>query len=117
MKIFVIIISTCIFLWISLDTTFNGLDLRKKSSWLYGVVGFLCGLAVGTAITSNLSTGLLTGAIFAIAIMLNGAVMRSHQRNSKIQDDKIRTLYLQLKKRKDTNFFARLAQKILEKFI
>lgn len=127
MEIFIMITSFAIFLWIGSYTTVYGLDLSKRSSWLFGAIGFLCGFAIGFAIklalkepggiSNYLNTGLAMGGIFAITIMLNGAVMRYHQRGDKIRDDKIKTLYLQLKKRKELNFFERLAQKILEKFI
>jgi hypothetical protein len=55
-----------------------GLDLRKWSSWVYGIIGFLCGLTIGFII-GNLSGGLKLGALFAFGIIYGGAVMRWHK--------------------------------------
>ena len=125
-EIFVIIISFVILLWVILYVTSNGLDLKKRSSWLYGLISFFCGFVSSLAITIYLGEGiilrhvitsLVVGAIFAFVTMFQGGVMRFHQRNATIRDGRIKNIFLRLKKKKEANFFERLAQKILEKFI
>jgi hypothetical protein len=64
-KTIVIAASFVVFIWIVLIASFQGLDLRKRSNWLYGAYGFLCGLALGTAISGDFVASLNIGAVFA----------------------------------------------------
>ena len=77
-KTIVIAVSLVVFIWIVLIASFQGLDLRKRASWLYGAYGFLCGLALGTAISGDFFASLNIGAIFAFMILFAGATMRWH---------------------------------------
>ena len=68
--IVVIFVATLI---VSSVSIFVGLDLKKKSSWLYGLFGFVCGFLAGFII-ADLNTGLLSGALLAFVIMYGGAM-------------------------------------------
>ena len=58
--------------------TFKGLDLRKWSSWLYGIYGFLSGLIIGF-LTGNAGGGVKLGLLFAFGVMYGGAMVRLHR--------------------------------------
>jgi len=45
MKTVVIAVSLGAYLVLAVVASFHGLDLRKRSSWLYGAISFLGGLA------------------------------------------------------------------------
>jgi len=62
---------------------FSGLDLKKVSSWLFGLSGFLCGLIIGIVSQAGLISGLQLGSIFAITIIFSGAIMRMHKQRYK----------------------------------
>ncbi len=75
----VIVVSFVALIWMVIVVSFHGLDLRKRSSWLYGAVSFLSGLALGIALTSNLIESLKMGTIFAFGVMFTGAIMLRHK--------------------------------------
>ncbi len=75
----VIAVSLVAFIWMIIFVSYQGLDLRKRSDWLYGVFGFLCGLALITAISSNLIGSLKFGAIFGFMTLFVGVTMRRHK--------------------------------------
>lgn len=54
---------------------FVGLDLKKWSSWLLGLYGFVSGFAIGF-IKGGLSVGLQVGILLAFAILFGGATTR-----------------------------------------
>lgn len=121
-----LVVSFAIQLWVTYYVTWNGLDLREKSSWLYGLISGICGLIAGLAIVfylGNVNTrdllavSLGVSFLFTFSTMVSGVVMRYHQKNSKVRDNSIKTLYRSLKKKKNKNYFANLAEKLLEKFI
>ena len=65
---------------VSFIGVFLGLDLRKWSSWLYGMYGLLSGFFLGFSFY-GVRLGLEMGAIYAIAVMYAGAwVYWSRQR-------------------------------------
>lgn len=121
-----LVVSFAIQLWITYYVTRNGLDLREKSSWLYGSISGICGLVAGLAMVfflGNVNTrdliavSLGVSFLFNFSTMVSGVVMRYHQKNSIIRDNSIKILYRSLKKKKNKNYFAKLAEKFLEKFI
>jgi thiamine transporter ThiT len=79
MKTMVIVVGFVIIVALGFVASFKGLDLRKWSSWLYGAISFLCGLAVGFSLTSNWVEGLKGGVLFGFLLLATGAVMRWHK--------------------------------------
>ena len=61
---------------------FIGLDLRKWTSWLYGIYGFLSGFLIGFLI-ADIQLGLQVGAIFALIVMYGGAMVHWHRQRFK----------------------------------
>ena len=56
----------------------KGLDLRKWSSWLYGIYGFLSGFLIGL-LTGNAGGDVELGVLFAFIVMYGGAMVRLHR--------------------------------------
>jgi hypothetical protein len=79
MKTVVIVVSLIVFLALAFVASFKGFDLRKWSSWLYGAIGFLCGMALGFSLTNNWGESLKGGVLFMFLTLLTGAVMRRHR--------------------------------------
>ena len=77
MQIIVIVILV-VYLVVSGIGMFKGLDLRKWTSWLYGLYGFLSGFLIGFLI-ANIQLGLQVGTIFALIVMYGGAMIRWHR--------------------------------------
>lgn len=128
MELLILIIIFGIWIWVSSDAISNGLELGKKSSWMYGLIGFICGFALVRTAPSYLDDliilkyDLLIGGLFALITMFSGVVMRYHEmrfdpRSVKIKDNRFKALYLRYKREENPNFFTRLAEKILEKLI
>ena len=81
----IILANIFVFLVVYVITIFIGLDLKKWSSWLYGIYGFLSGFLLGflvfndngsLGLSMNLTGSLQVGAIFAFLIMYGGATTR-----------------------------------------
>ena len=89
-----------------------GLDLRKWSSWLYGVFGLLCGLLIGLLI-DNVIGGLKLGVLFAFGIMYGGAAMRWHKQR---YEGNARSMLLKYGKDDDPSLFSKLVKKLLDKY-
>ena len=113
MKTVVIAVSLVVFIWIVFVVSFQGLDLRKRASWLYGALGFLSGLALGTAISGNLIESLNIGAIFAFMILFAGVTMRWH--NQKYRG-MAKSLVRKYGKEDPPSLFAKLVKKLLGKY-
>ena len=79
MKTIVIALSLITFFVLGFVASFKGLNLRRLSSWLYGAISFLCGLAMGFSLSGNLIESLKVGALFAFLIVVGGATMRWHK--------------------------------------
>ncbi len=113
MQTVVIVFSLVVFIWIVFVVSFQGLDLRKWSDWLYGIYGFLSGLALGTAINGNLIEGLNMGFIFAFMILFTGVTMRRHkQKYGGMAKDLVR----KYEKEDPPSLFAKLVKKLLGKY-
>jgi hypothetical protein len=76
-----------IFLIVGGIGVFLGLDLRKWSSWLYGLYGLLSGLFVGLS-DGDISGGLKLGVLFAFLVLSGGAAIRWHRQFYKGHDKK-----------------------------
>jgi hypothetical protein len=71
----IVISNFYIFVIVSCLRVFLGLDLRKWSSWLYGIYGFLSGFCLGL-IYLDVWKGVELGILFAFAVMFGGANVR-----------------------------------------
>jgi hypothetical protein len=68
----IITVNIFVFLIVGGICVFIGLDLKKWSSWLLGLYGFLTGSLVGL-LSPGESLSLDVGALLAIAVRRNGA--------------------------------------------
>ena len=114
MKTVVIAVSLVAFFVIGYIASFQGLDLRKRSSWLYGVISFLCGLALGFVLSGNLIESLKGGAILAFLTLFGGATMRRHKQ--KYNEDYARSLLLQYGQKDPPSLFTKLVKKLLGRY-
>lgn len=112
-KTVVMAVSSIAFIWIVFGISSQGLDLRKRSSWLYGATGFLCGLALSTAISGDLIGSLKFGAIFGFMILFTGVTMRGEKQKSKRM---ARSLVQEYGKEDPPSLFAKLVKKLLDKY-
>lgn len=113
MKTVVIIVSLAVFFLAGSIASWKGLDLRRGSSWLYGVISFLCGLAGGFSLTGSLIVGLETGVIFAFLTLLSGATRRRHKQR---YEGMARSLLLKYGKENDPSLFAKLVRRLLGRY-
>jgi hypothetical protein len=113
MKTVVIVVSLVALLTIGYIASFRGLDLRRSSSWLYGVICFLCGITLIMGLKGNLIDGLMVGAIFAFVTLFTGATMRWHKLRYK---GRAKSLLLQYGKEDDPSLFAKLVRRLLGKY-
>jgi len=114
MKTFGIAVSLIVFFLIGCIASYQGLDLRKPSSWLYGAISFLCGLALGLSLNAALIESLKTGGLFAVLILAGGAAMRRHKQKYNV--DTARFLLLKYGKEDDPSLFAKLVRVLLGKY-
>jgi len=114
MKTVVIAIGLLTFFMIGASASIKGLDLRRWSSWLYGVIGFLSGLVLGITLTGNLIESLKVGGIFAFLTLVSGVAMRRHKQ--RYNEDTARSLLLQYGKEDDSSLFAKLVRILLGKY-
>ncbi len=78
-----ITVNLFVFMVVCFITTVKGLDLKKRSSWLYGLYGFISGFSVGflapnDAVT-NLSENIQGGILFACIVLIGGATTRKYR--------------------------------------
>lgn len=71
------IINTIVFALVGGYVVAVGLDLRKWSSWLYGLYGFFSGFVMGIY-WSNLCNALFAGVLCSFVILFGGATSRWH---------------------------------------
>jgi hypothetical protein len=82
----VLLVNLFVFVIVSGIGTFVGLDLKKWSSWLYGLYGFLTGFST-YFLRPDVVGSLQLGTIFAFLVMYAGAMNRWHrQRYEKIAE-------------------------------
>jgi hypothetical protein len=72
----IILANLFVFVIVSGFVVFNGLDLKKWSSWLFGVYAFLSGLSINILYPTNAFTSLEAGAFFAFIVLCGGAITR-----------------------------------------
>jgi hypothetical protein len=70
----IILANLFVFVIVSGIVVFNGLDLKKLSSWLFGVYGFLSGLSINILYPTDAFTSLEAGAFFAFIVLAGGAM-------------------------------------------
>ena len=114
MQIVVIAISSVALFWALSIASFQGLDLKKRSSWLYVAVGFLCGIALSTDISNNLIESLIAGVMVALIVLFTGVTMRWHKQ--KYGGAAAKSLVRKYGKEDDPSMFAKLVRKILGKY-
>jgi len=107
-------VSLIVFFLIGSIASFQGLDLRKPSSWLYGAISFLCGLALGLSLSANLIESLKGGTLFAVLTLTAGAAMLRHKQKYNV--DTARSLLLKYGKEDDPSLFAKLVRALLGKY-
>lgn len=114
MQIAVMVVGFFLLIWVAFAVSFQGLDLRKRSSWLYVVVGFASGAALGTVASENFIDNLITGLMFATLALFVGATMRQHKR--KYGSATARSLAQRSEEKRPSSLFAKLARKLLDKY-
>ena len=113
MKTVVIAIGLLAFLVAEAVASFKGLDLRRRSSWLYGVISFLGGIALIMGLNGNLIDGLKVGGLLAFMTLLGGAMRRRHKQK---YEGMARPLLLKYGKEDDPSLFAKLVRILLGKY-
>jgi len=80
----VILVNFIIFALIGSIVVFNGLDLKKWSSWLLGVYGFFSGF-LGGFLRSDVEKLMCIklGALFAFSVMFGGGITHWHKQRLK----------------------------------
>jgi membrane protease YdiL (CAAX protease family) len=115
MYIVVIAISSVALFWALSIASFQGLDLKKRSSWLYVAVGFLCGIALSTDISNNLIESLTAGAIVAFIVLFTGVVMRRHKQKYG-RWTATKSLVRKYEREDNPSLFAKLVKKLFDKY-
>lgn len=74
-----------VFIVICFIATLKGLDLKKRSSWWYGLYGFISGFLIGFLrsddsggyhIVTNLTASFQAGVVFAVVVLVGSATTR-----------------------------------------
>ena len=113
MKTVVIVVSLAVLLAVLYVASIMGLDLKRRSSWLYGVISFLSGVVLIMGLDGNLIDGLIAGVIFAFLTLLSGASRHQHKQEF---EGKIRSLLIEYIKDDDPSLFAKLVRKLFGKY-
>lgn len=71
-----------IFITVSAIAIFIGLDLKKWSSWLFGIYGFISGFLLGF-LRADTSGSLKLGLLMAFVVMYGGATSHWHRQRFK----------------------------------
>ena len=113
MKTVVIVVSLAVLLAVLNVATLKGLDLKRRSSWLYGVISFVSGVGVVMGINGNLMNGLIAGAIGAFLTLLGGVTTHRHKQEF---EGKFRSLVIEYGKGDDPSLLAKLVRKLFGKY-
>ena len=113
LKTVVILVGLGILLVVGYRASIKGLDLKRRSSWLYGVISFLSGVVVVIGLDGKIKDGLIAGAIFAFLTMLGGATTRWHKQEF---EGKFRSLVIEYGKEDDPSLFAKLVRNLFGKY-
>lgn len=85
--------NTLVFVIVSAICVFRGLDLKKTSSWLYGLYGFVSGFLSGFVrsdgnggyqLVTDMTGSLQSGIFFAFIILVGSAVIRWQRERFKV---------------------------------
>ena len=113
MKTVLIVVSLAVLLAVLNVASLKGLDLKRRSSWLYGVIGFLSGVVLIMGLDGNLIDGLIAGVICAFLTLLGGATTRRHKQEF---EGKFRSLVIEHGKDDDPSLLAKLVKKLFGKY-
>lgn len=78
----IVIANLIVFMIISTMVVFIGLDLKKWTSWLYGLYGLISGFLLGL-LYANALGGFGLGILFGFAVMYSSAMTRWHKQRFK----------------------------------
>lgn len=112
MKIVVIVVSLAVLLAVLNVASLKGLDLKRRSSWLYGVISFLSGVVLIMGLDGNLIDGLIAGVLCAFLTLLGGMTTRWHKQEF---EGKFRSLVIEHGKDDDPSLLAKLVRKLFGK--
>jgi hypothetical protein len=113
MKTVVIAIGLLTFLVMEAVASIKGLDLRRWSSWLYGVISLFSGLVLGISLGGNLIESLKLGGILAFLTLIGGVARRWHKQR---YEGMASSLLLKYGKEDDSSLFAKLIRRLLSKY-
>jgi hypothetical protein len=113
MQTFIVAICLLTFVVTESVACYKGLDLKKRSSWLYGVISFLSGLVLGFSLGNDLIEILELAVLFTVFTLLGGVVMRRHKQK---YEGRTGPLLLKYGKEDDTSFFAKIVRRLLNKY-
>ncbi|HET9907201.1 MAG TPA: hypothetical protein VFQ23_11185 [Anaerolineales bacterium] len=113
LKTGLIVVSLAVLLAVLNVASLKGLDLKRRSSWWYGVISFICGISVIMVLNGNLNDGQIAGIICAFLTMLGGATTRWHKQEF---EGKFRSLVIEYGKEDDPSLFAKLVRKLFGKY-
>jgi hypothetical protein len=89
----------------------NGFDLKKRSTWLYGIWGFLSAFLLGF-LFADMGAGLLFGVVTAFMVIYTGTMISWHRRRAK---DAVGPWLTKAEQNENLSFLARLIKKISQK--
>ena len=113
MKTVLIVVSLAVVLAVGYVSSIKGLDLKRRSSWLYGAISFLSGVVLIIGLDGNLSDGLIAGVLCAFLTLLGGATTRWHKQEF---EGKFRSLVIEHGKDDDPSLLAKLVRKLFGKY-
>ena len=113
MKTVVMVVSLAVLLAVGYGVSIMGLDLKRRSSWLYGVISFLAGVVLIMGLNGSLIDGLIAGVIFMFMTLLSGVTRRRHKQEF---EGKFRSLVIEYSKDDDPSLFAKLVRKLFGKY-
>lgn len=91
---------------------FGGLDLKKSSSWLIALYGFLSGFLIGF-VGGGISTGLQGGVLFATVVLFSGIIMSQHRK--RYNKDAVEEWLSHYGQDKRFSLLARIMKELLKK--
>ncbi len=78
----ILLINSIVFIIIGSMIIYIGVDLKKRTSWLWGAYGLISGFLVGL-LWADLVQAILIGIIFTFVIMYGGAITHWHRQRFK----------------------------------
>jgi hypothetical protein len=90
---------------------FYGFDIKKRSTWIYGLYGFLSFFCVGY-LYADLSFGLLAGLVMAFMLIYTGTMIFWHRQRFK---EAAEPWLLKYDPKENLSLIARLIKKLSQK--